>query len=102
VRGDPLHLGIFYSKWVLNVLGRFVADAHHRGILWRLPEKVVENIPRLGLEYLLEGNPYQVDTVQELIRTQVEYHWSSWDQKGYHLVGGLPGVKIPRAGPATC
>jgi hypothetical protein len=67
-----------------------VADAHHRGILWRLPEKVVENIPRLGLEYLLEGSPSQVDTDQQLIRTQGEYDWSSWGQKGYHLVGGVP------------
>jgi hypothetical protein len=90
VRGDPLHWGIFYSEWVLNVLGRFVADAHHRGILWRLPEKVVENIPCLGLEYLLEGSPYQVVTVQQLIRTQGEYDWSSWGQKGYQLVGGVP------------
>jgi hypothetical protein len=45
-----------YLKWVSNVLGRFVADAHHRGILWRFPEKEVENIPRLGLEYLIEGS----------------------------------------------
>jgi hypothetical protein len=89
VRGDPLHC-MFYFEWVLNVLGRFVADAHHRGILWRFPEKVVEKITRLGLEYLLEGSPYQVDTVQELIRTQVEYDWSSWDQMGYHLVRGVP------------
>jgi hypothetical protein len=50
VRGDPPHWGIFYSELVLNVLGRFVADAHHRGILWRLLEKVVEKIPRLELE----------------------------------------------------
>jgi hypothetical protein len=77
VRGDPLHWGILYSEWVLNVLGRFVADAHHRGVLWRLPEKVVEKIPRLVLEYLLEGSPYQVETVQQLIRTQGEYDWSS-------------------------
>ena len=90
VRGDPLHWDIFYSEWIVNVLGRFVADAHHRGILWKLPEKVVENIPRLGLEYLLEGSPYHVDTVQQLIRTQVEYDWASWDRKGYHLVGGVP------------
>jgi hypothetical protein len=86
----PTLLGYFYSDWVLNVLERFVADAHHRGILCRLPEKVVENSPRLGLEYLLEGGLYQVNTVQQLIRTQGEYDWSSWGQKGYHLVGGVP------------
>jgi hypothetical protein len=90
VRGDRLHWGILYSEWGLNVLRRFVADAHHRGILSRLPEKVFENIPRLELGNILEGSLYQVDTAQQLIRTQGEYDWSSWGQKGYHLVGGVP------------
>jgi hypothetical protein len=49
VRGDLPHWGIFYSEWVLNVLGHFDADVHHRGILWRSPEKVVDIINRLGL-----------------------------------------------------
>jgi hypothetical protein len=29
VRGYPRHWGIFYSEWVINVVGRFVVDAHH-------------------------------------------------------------------------
>jgi hypothetical protein len=56
VRGDPLQWGIFYSEWVLNVVERFLADDHHRGVLWRLPERVVDSIPLLGLEYILEGS----------------------------------------------
>jgi hypothetical protein len=90
VRGDPLHWGIFYSEWVVNVFGRFVADAHHRGVLWKLPERVVDSIPLLGLEYLLEGSPYNVDTVKQLLQTQKEYDWLNWDHKGYHEVGGVP------------
>ena len=90
VRGDPLHWGIFYSEWVVNVIGRFVADAHHRGVLWRLPDRVVDSIPKLGLEYLLEGSPYNVDTVKQLLRTQREHDWVSWGHKGYHEVGGVP------------
>jgi hypothetical protein len=31
-----------------------------------------------------------VDTVEQLIRTQGEYDWSSWGQKGYNLVRGVP------------
>jgi hypothetical protein len=90
VRGDPLHWGIFYSEWVVNVVGRFVADAHHRGVLWKLPERVVDSIPLLGLEYLLEGSPYNVDTVKQLLQTQKEYDWLNWGHKGYHEVGGVP------------
>jgi hypothetical protein len=90
VRGDPLHWSIFYSEWVVNVMGRFVADAHHRGVLWRLPERVIESLPRLGLEYILEGSGYRLETVQQLIRAQGECDWASWDLKGYRRVGGVP------------
>jgi hypothetical protein len=64
VRGDPLNWGIIYSEWAVNVVGRFVADSHHRRVLWRLPEGVVDSIPLLGLYYLVEGSPYTLDTVK--------------------------------------
>jgi hypothetical protein len=82
VRGDPHHWGIFYSKWVFNVFGSFVADAHHRGVLWRIPERVVDSIPLLGLYYLLEGSPYNLDTVKQLLQTQKEYDWLNCGQEG--------------------
>jgi hypothetical protein len=72
LRGDPLHWGIFYSEWVFNVVRSFVADAHHRGVLWRLPERFVDSVPLLGLEYLLEGSPYNLDTIKQLFQTQKE------------------------------
>jgi hypothetical protein len=93
VRGDLLHWGISYSEWVVNVVGSFVADAHHRGVLWRLPERFVDSIPLLRLAYLLEGSPYNLDTVNQLLQTQKEYDWLNWGQKGYHEVGGVP-VKL--------
>jgi hypothetical protein len=53
-RGDSLHWEIFYSEWLDDVVGRFVKDVHHRGVLWKFPKRVVDSIPLLGLEYLLE------------------------------------------------
>jgi hypothetical protein len=60
------------------------------GVLWKLPERVVDSIPLLGLEYLLEGSPYNLDTVKQLLQTQKEYDWFNWGHKGYHEVGGVP------------
>jgi hypothetical protein len=53
-------------RWVI------VPDAHHRGVLWRLPERFVDSVPLLGLEYLLEGSPYNLDTIKQLFQTQKE------------------------------
>jgi hypothetical protein len=80
----PASLGNILLRMVVNVVGRFVSDAHHRGVLWKLPERVVDSIPLLGLEYLLDGSPYNLDTVKQLLQTQKEYDWLNWGQKGYH------------------
>jgi hypothetical protein len=90
VRGDPLHWEIFYSKWVVNFFRRFVADAYHRGVLCRFPERVVDSIPLLWLDYILYVSPYNLDTVMQLLQTQKEYDWLNWGQKGYHEVGAHP------------
>jgi hypothetical protein len=90
IRGDPFHWGIFYSEWVVNVLARFIADAHHRGLLWRLPVRVVENIPLIGLDYLLEGSAYQRQVIEQLLRLQAECDWDSWARRGYGSVGAVP------------
>jgi hypothetical protein len=75
---------------VVNVVGSFVADAHHQGVLWRLPERIVDSIPLLGLYYLLEGSPYKLDRVKQLLQTQKEYDWLKWGHNGFHEVGGAP------------
>jgi hypothetical protein len=46
-----MHWGTFYWEWVVNVMERFIADAHHRGVLWCLPMRVVEDIPLVGLDF---------------------------------------------------
>jgi hypothetical protein len=88
--GDPLHWGIFYSEWVVNALARFIADAHHRGVLWRLPMRVVENLPLVGLDFLVEGSAYQQPVVDQLLRLQADCDWDSWARRGYGSVAAVP------------
>jgi hypothetical protein len=90
IRGDPLHWGIFYSEWLANVMARFVDDAFHRGLLWHLPARVVENLPLLGLEFLLEGSPYPIQVVEQFLRLQADCDWDSWTSRGYGTVGAVP------------
>jgi hypothetical protein len=90
IRGDPLHWGIFYSEWVANVMARFVDDAFHRGLLWRLPIRVVENLPLLGLDFLLEGSPYPIPVVEQFLKLQAGCDWDSWNNRGYGAVGAVP------------
>jgi hypothetical protein len=47
---------------------------------------VVDSIPLLGLEYLLERSSYNVHTVKKLLPTQKEYDWLNWGHMGYHEV----------------
>jgi hypothetical protein len=47
---------------------RFITDAHHGGLLWRLPRRVIDNISILGLPFLLEGTRYEVARVTQLLR----------------------------------
>jgi hypothetical protein len=86
----PASLGNVLLLMVVNVVGSFVADSHHQGVLWRLPERVVDSIPLLGLYYLLEGSPYKLDTVKQLLQTQKEYDWLNWGHNGFHEVRGAP------------
>jgi hypothetical protein len=64
---------------------RLITDAHHRGIFWRLPRRVIDNISVLGLPFLLEGTRYDVAKVTQLLG-----HVRSEDWKGYEQVGALP------------
>jgi hypothetical protein len=84
IRGDSLHWRIFYAEWVLNATVRFITDAHHRGLLWRLPSRVIDNISVLGLPFLLEGTRYDLEKVTQLLGLVRSEDW-----KGYEQVGAL-------------
>jgi hypothetical protein len=63
----PTHWGVYYSEWVANIMARFIDNAFHRGLLWRLPIRVVEYLPLLGLDFLLEGSPYSIPRVEQFL-----------------------------------
>ena len=85
IKGDNLHWRIFYSESVLNATVWFITDAHHRGLLWRLPRKFIDNISVLGLPFLLDGTCYDVAKVTQLLRLVRSEDWT-----GYEQVGALP------------
>jgi hypothetical protein len=89
IQGDLLHWRIFYSEWVLIATVWFITDAHHRGLLWRLPRKILDSIPVLGLPYLLEGTRYDVARVTQLLGLVGSEDWS-----GHEQVGALPIQRV--------
>jgi hypothetical protein len=89
IQGDFLHWRIFYSEWVLNATVRFITDAHHRGLLWRLPRKILDSISILGLPYLLEGTRYDVARVTQLLGLVGSEDWTGLEQ-----VGALPIQRV--------
>jgi hypothetical protein len=76
---------IFYAEWLLNATVRFITDAHHRGLLWRLPRRVIDKISVLGLPLLLEGTCYDMAKVTQLLGLVRSEDWT-----GYEQVGALP------------
>jgi hypothetical protein len=89
IRGDPLHWRIFYAEWVVNATVRFITDAHHRGLLWRLPRRILQSIPILGLPYLLEGTRYDVSGVTQLLGLVDSVNWVA-----YEKVGAVPIQRV--------
>jgi hypothetical protein len=89
IRGDPLHWRIVYAEWVVNATVRFITDAHHRGLLWRLPRKILQSIPIFGLPYLLEGTRYDVTGVTQLLGLVDSVNW-----EGYEKVGAIPIQRV--------
>jgi hypothetical protein len=85
IKGYSLHWRIFYAEWVLNATVRFITDAHHRGLLWRLPRRVIDNISVLRLPFILEGTRYNVARVTQLLGLVGSEDWT-----GYEHVGALP------------
>jgi hypothetical protein len=68
----------------------FVAEAHHRGLLWRLPSKVTTSVETLNVETLLEVSPYRPDSVHKLLKLQAEYNWEGLTRAGYNLMQAVP------------
>jgi hypothetical protein len=85
IKGASLHWRIFYDEWVLNATVRFITDAYHCGLLWRLPCRFIEKISVLGLPYLLKGTRYDVARVTQLLGLVWSQDWT-----GYEQVGALP------------
>jgi hypothetical protein len=81
---------MLYSELMANVMARFIDDAFHRGLLWRLPIRVVENLPRLYLDFLLEGSPYYIPVVEQFLRLHTVCDWYSWASRGYGTVRSVP------------
>jgi hypothetical protein len=99
--GDPLHWCVFRTEWVVAVFARFVADAYHRGILWRLPPKVQTSVEDLGVAALVVGTSYPVEAVRQLITLQATVSWDAWEQEGYSAIPAVP-VDWEEAGCKVC
>jgi hypothetical protein len=94
IRGDPFHWCIFRTEWVIAIFARFIADAHHRGLLWRVPVKVTKGIESLGLETLVEGSPYLPEAAQNLLKLQAEFSWEGWIRTGYTALQAVPIQRV--------
>jgi hypothetical protein len=92
---DPLHWGIVRTEWVIAIFSRFVADAHHRGLMWRIPAKVITSVETLSVETLLEGSPYRPEAVHQLLKLQAEYDWERLTRTGHT---SMQAVSLYRAG----
>jgi hypothetical protein len=76
LRNDRLAWAIFYTEWVVLVFGRWVADAYHRGLLWRLPKRVLTGIQDLGLGELLRLSSFPVKGVDALLGLHDKIDWA--------------------------
>ena len=90
LQGDPLHWCVFRTEWVIALFSRFVADAHHRGLLWRLPAKIISSVQTLTVETLLEGSPYRPEAVHKILKLQAEYDWEILTRAGYTSMQAIP------------
>ena len=87
ITGNSVVGGIFFSEWTVSVFARWVTDGHHRGLLWRLPPKVWAGVRQLGIAPLLQGSPYHLSRVDELLRLHDQVAWDS-----PALLSSHPGV----------
>jgi hypothetical protein len=66
---------MFYTERVVLVFGRCVADAYHRGLLWRLPKRVLTGIQDLGLGDLLRLSSFPVKGFGALLELHDQIDW---------------------------
>jgi hypothetical protein len=67
LRGDLPTWAIFYTEWTVITFGRWTADAHYRGLLWRLPRRVILGVQDLGVRELLHSSPFTISAVEALL-----------------------------------
>jgi hypothetical protein len=79
IRNDPLHWTIFRTEWTALVFGRWIADIHFRGLLWRLPRKVRGWINQLGVMTLLQGSDISATEVQLLLSEHDSVDWTQYE-----------------------
>jgi hypothetical protein len=75
IRGDRLVWAVFFIEWTVLVFERWVADAFHRGLLWRLPPRVLNGIRDLGYGVLLRSTAYIVKDVEFLLEIHGGVDW---------------------------
>jgi hypothetical protein len=75
---------------VIAVFSWFLSDAHHRGLLWRIPARVLTSVETLSVETFLEGSPYRPEAVHQLLKPQAEYDWEKLTRAVYTLMQSAP------------
>jgi hypothetical protein len=89
IRNDRLAWAIFYTEWVVLVFGRWVADAYYRGLLWRLPKRILTGIQDLGLGELLRLSSFPVKDVEALLGLHDQVDWAGV-RPAMARVGAIP------------
>ena len=79
VRDDDLHWTIFRTEWTALVFGRWIADVHFRGLLWRLPQKVRVWVNQLGIATLTQGSSISVTEAQSLLTDHDAVDWTQYE-----------------------
>jgi hypothetical protein len=54
LNNNSIHWAIFRTEWVVNMIERWVDDAHYRVLLWDLPVGVRSGFKRLTVTALLQ------------------------------------------------
>jgi hypothetical protein len=79
IREDPLHWTIFRTEWTALVFGRWIADIHFRGLLWRLPSKVRAWVNQLGIATLTQGSTVSVSEAHSLLTDHDAVDWTRYE-----------------------
>jgi hypothetical protein len=94
--GDQLHWATFRSEWVVSVFARFITDAHHRLIHWRLPPGVRESIQCLTVQDLLAESGYDVREAEQLLALEDGCRWEASGEQGTRELQAVPIAWVGR------